>query len=294
MPWFPLLAMFLQAGPPAPSLDYDRTAPLEVETREMAVRDGVRIQSISFAGPKGGRAEGFLVAPEKTIGKTGGIVWMHSGGKYENLPDAVLAAQIGAVSIVLEPSEPDEDPVKWRDAMIRAVVSIRRAFDVLAARADVDPRRIAYAGHSFGAMMGVVAVSDKRFKAAVFEVGLLGMSIHIRTSPHPWAAGIRKELGDKLEPFLKVLEPLDAVHYVGQLSPTVLLFQSARLDMGVPEKDALDFYNAASTPKRLEWYNTGHDVLDIAAISDRMRFLAGQLGLQPAEPVLKAKIGVAK
>ena len=177
---------------------------------------------------------------------------MHSGGAYENLPDAILAARQG-----------------------------------------VDSRRIAFVGHSFGAMMGAVAAADKRFKAAVFEVGLLGMSVHIRTSPHPWAAGARKDLGDKLDHFLTVIEPLDASHYIGQLSPTVLLFQSARMDLGVPEKDTLDFYNAASEPKELRWYNSGHDVLDIAAISDRLRFLATQLGLQPVEPVLKRKIGLA-
>jgi dipeptidyl aminopeptidase/acylaminoacyl peptidase len=48
---------------------------------------------------------------------------MHSGGAYENLPDAILAARQG-----------------------------------------VDSRRIAFVGHSFGAMMGAVAAADKRFK----------------------------------------------------------------------------------------------------------------------------------
>jgi hypothetical protein len=42
----------------------------------------------------------------------------------------------------------------------------------------------------------------------------------------------------------------------------------------------------------LKWYDTAHDVLDIAAISDRARFLDSQLGLKPIEPILKAKIGV--
>jgi len=34
--------------------------------------------------------------------------------------------------------------------------------------------------------MGIDAVaSDRRFKAAVFEVGLPGMSVHLRTAPIP-------------------------------------------------------------------------------------------------------------
>jgi len=142
-------------------------------------------------------------------------------------------------------------------------------------------------------MMGTVATAvDRRFKATVFEVGLLGMSIHIRTSPHPWAQGVRGEKGDKLEEFLQGIEPLDAGHYVGRLAPTVLLFQSARMDPGVPDKDAQGFFDAASEPKQLKWYDTGHEVLDIAAISDRARFLSAQLHLPPIEPILKEKIGV--
>jgi hypothetical protein len=49
----------------------------------------------------------------------------------------------------------------------------------------------------------------------VFEVGLLGMSIHIGTSPHPWAEGIRKALGKDLPRFLEVTSVVDDKHYIG-------------------------------------------------------------------------------
>lgn len=57
-----------------------------MEVKDLATRDGVRVSSISLASPKGGRAEGMLVALVGTRGKTGAIVWMHSGGAYENQP----------------------------------------------------------------------------------------------------------------------------------------------------------------------------------------------------------------
>lgn len=82
--------------------------------------------------------------------------------------------------------------------MIRSIVNIRRAVNILAAREDVDARRIAFVGHSFGAMMGAVAAADKRFNAAVSE-------------------------GDRAAGCF-ALYP--------------------RMDLGVPEKDSLDFYNA--------------------------------------------------
>lgn len=285
---FPLA--LLLAGP----FDYDKRLPLDVQEHEVAVRDGTRVSLLSYASPKGGRTDAMLVVPSGLKGKTAAIVWIHSQGYFNQLSDAMLMARAGAVSLLLTPSAADSlDAAQWGDRMIATVVNIRRAVDLLAARPDVDPRRIALVGHSYGAMMGCDAAAvDKRFKAAVFEVGLLGMSVHIGTSPHPWAAGIRKALGAKLAGFLAAIEPFDATHYVGQLAPTALLFQSARLDPGVPDKDAQDFFNAASEPKELKWYDTGHEVLDIAAISDRARFLAHQLGLAPIAPILKAKIGL--
>ena len=73
--------------------------------------------------------------------------------------------------------------------MIDAVVGIRRGLDLLLQRIDIDPQRPAFVGHGYGAMMGIDAVaSDRRLKTAVFEVGLPGMSVHLRTAPIPFAA----------------------------------------------------------------------------------------------------------
>lgn len=118
------------------------------------------------------------------------------------------------------------------------------------------------------------------------------MSVHLRTAPIPFAADIRKRLGPQLDSALSLIEPLDAIHYVGSLPSIALLFQSARLDPGVTEAQAQTLFDAASPPKTLKWYDTAHDVVDIAAISDRARFLATHLGLKRIDPILKAKIGV--
>ncbi len=288
----PLILAILASAADPPFLDYDKNTPIDLKEQSMSARDGITVSFINFVNPKGGRAYGMLVVPP-VKNKTAGIVWAHSSGFYNQLPDAMLMARNGAVSMLLELSSSTDSPEAARTEMIRSVTSLRRGVDILTARPDVDAQDLAFVGHSYGAMMGTVAAAvDRRFKAAVFEVGLLGMSIHIRTSPHPWAEGVRAEKGDKLEDFLRGIEPLDAGHYVGRLAPTALLFQSARMDLGVPEKDAQDFFDAASQPKQLRWYDTGHEVLDIAAISDRARFLSTQLGLPPIEPILKAKIGV--
>uniref|UniRef100_Q026C7 Peptidase S9 prolyl oligopeptidase catalytic domain-containing protein n=1 Tax=Solibacter usitatus (strain Ellin6076) TaxID=234267 RepID=Q026C7_SOLUE len=219
---------------------------------------------------------------------------MHSSGAMAWLGDAILLAQSGAVSLIVNSpaSVAAGTPEGDREAMIAAVVTLRRAADLLEARDDVDARRIAVVGHSFGAMMVAVAASiDPRFKAAVFEAGLLGMSIHIGTSPHPWAQGIRKELGAGLPRYLEVISVVDAAHYIGHAPAIPKLFQSAWYDPGVPHQDSLKFYEEASGPKEMKWYDTAHDIDDIAAVADRTRFLAKALGLSGAETALGTKTG---
>jgi dienelactone hydrolase len=275
--------------------DYDRSLPLDPHEHEISVLNGARVALVNFAVTPSVRADGLLVTPAPGKAKAGAIVWVHSNGVYQQLPDAMLLAQTGAVSLLINPIGPNwgEPPETWRGPMIDVVVSIRRGVDLLLQRSDVDPQRLGFAGHSYGAMMGIDAVgSDRRFKAAVFEVGLPGMSVHLRTASIPFAADIRKRLGPQLDSALSLIEPLDAIHYVGSLAPIALLFQSAHLDPGVTDAQAQTLFDTASEPKTLKWYDTAHDVVDIAAISDRARFLATHLGLKRIDPILKAKIGV--
>jgi cephalosporin-C deacetylase-like acetyl esterase len=176
---------------------YDRSAPLDVRLTSKGSRGAYTLYDIAYSLPGKQVVDGYLAVPQAR-GRKPAVIWMHSSGALSWLGDAVLLAQCGAVSLVVNaPAGVGGGAAEGdRDAMILAVVALRRAVDVLEARDDVDPQRIAIAGHSFGAMMSAVAASvDPRFKAAVFEVGLLGMSIHIGTSPHPWAQGVRpKEL----------------------------------------------------------------------------------------------------
>ena len=273
---------------------YDRAAALDVKETEMSSRAGFKLYSISYALPKVGRISGFLVSPDGA-GRKPAIVWMHSGGPIQYLGNAVLMAKAGAVSLLVGQAEgtPGGTPEQARDQLITDIIGLRRAADFLETRDDVDPARLALVGHSYGAMMGAVAASiDSRFRAAVFESGLLGMSIHIGTSPGSWAEGVRKELGGGLPHFLEVISVVDAKNYIGHAPAIPKLFQSAWYDPGVPHKDAQDFFQAASEPKELKWYDTGHDIDDLAAMADRAQFLARSLRLKNIEHLLREKINL--
>ena len=56
--------------------------------------------------------------------------------------------------------------------LIQQIVDMRRGADLLLARKDVDPKRLAYVGHSYNASGGgFLSGIDKRFKAFVFDGG---------------------------------------------------------------------------------------------------------------------------
>ena len=163
------------------------------------------------------------------------------------------------------------DSAQDYDHSVEQVRALRRALDVLLARPDVDKTRVAYVGHDFGAMYGaVLAGVDPRVNAALaLQAGT--------TSFADWFLLSAKLAGAERERFVKKLEPLDPVHYVGQARAPVY-FQFANEDVYVPKASADAFFAAAAEPKEIHWYEAGHGLSE-QAVRDRQDWLAARLGL---------------
>ncbi len=260
---------------------YDSSKPIAVNVISDSDDGILTAQTIEFDAGGGQKCSAELIFPDRA-GRYPAVVWLGSGDKdWERY--ALEFSKLGAVSIL--PDWCGDAPVtnahgQYHDRILM-IIDVRRAVDILSARNDVDRNRLALVGHSGGTLLGAVAVAvDKRFKAAVFEVGLQGYTYHICTSPHPFAVGVRNQLKDQVLNFASVLAPLDATLYVGDEAPTVLLFQSARWDEGVAPSEAQAFFDAASQPKQLKWYDTGHK-MDLPAVTkDRTEFLKHELGMK--------------
>jgi fermentation-respiration switch protein FrsA (DUF1100 family) len=89
--------------------------------------------------------------------------------------------------------------------------------------------------------------------------------------------------GERLEHYRRTLAEIDPAVWVGRAAPTPLLFQAALHDEFFTEEQAREFFERASDPKSLEWYDAGH-CLDETARRDRIAWLAGQLSLGRREP----------
>ncbi len=283
-------------------LDYDPAVPLDLREIRIEERDGARIQDVTFASP-GGAVSAYIVEPTPVVSThapaTGpnraGIVFFHwleygapTSNRTEFLPDAVTLAEHagrggadgnGVVSVLIQGAFPWTDPpadlAHDRAAVVAEVLKVRRAIDLLLARGDVDPGRIAVVGHDYGAMYAILLAGvDPRPVAFVL---MAATPRHADWNIPFWleSAGL-DDAGQAA--YRAGMAPLDPISAVGSAAPASLLFQFARTDFYIPESVALSFYAAASEPKRLELFDAEHPLNDEATTS-RLVWLRGQLGV---------------
>ena len=300
----------LAQNPSTPSInelqhlfDYDQNKPVDVKEVGVINRNGVRIYDITYASPKSGRVTAYLVVPVGR-GRFAGVVFGHwgYGTRTEFLPEALLYAKAGVVSLLVDDlgvrpapwrrTAPGTEPEAVRDNFIQSVVDLRRGIDLLRARSDVDPGRIAYVGHSSGARWGaILSAIDRRLKTVVLMAGVPTEATIFMESDDPDYVGFRETTPkEQMDNYFRLVSPLDAVNYVAHAAPTPLLFQFARFEQYFNETAMQRYARAASEPKLVLWYDTGHGLNDVRPLIDRAKWLQKQIGMKPVGPILRRNL----
>lgn len=274
--------------------DYDRKMSLDINEIRVIDRGNVRIRDITYASPKGGRVTAYVVEPKRK-GRFAGVVFGHwgYGARAEFLQEAIQYAKAGVVSIMID--YPWVRPAPWRrdvppgtqaegvrDVWMAAVIDLRRAIDLLETRADVDPNRIAYVGHSVGAQWGaILSAIDDRVRAAVLIGGIPSETVMLLENDDPKFVEFRKNTTkEQRDNYFKITGVMDAIKYIPYAAPTPLLFQFAQFERHFNEAAMIRYAQAASEPKVVKWYATGHEVNDPQALIDRAVWLQKQLGIK--------------
>ena len=279
--------------------DYDAKQPLDIHDKVIEEFHGGTLHDITYTSPRGGPVGAYLVVPS---GKSpfAAVLFGHwgNGTRAEFIPEAKLYARAGAVSLI--PDYPWDRPQPWhktpdhfdkpqldREIEIQAVVDLRRGIDFLLARPDVDPKRLAYVGHSYGAQWGsILSAVDKRMKTSVLMAGVAEMADILLRSDDPGMVDFRKnQPAGQLEKYAQVTGDIDAIHFVGRASPIPLLLQFATYEQYFDKTSMQHYVVAASDPKKVLYYDTGHDLNDPQALEDRYDWLVNYINLR-REPVL--------
>lgn len=269
---------------------YDQSRPIARQDAGLANKDyPIAIHDITFDGGKE-RVPAFLLMPPGK-GPYPAVIYLHGqgGNRLEMLYSASWLAGRRAVALTVEsPYSPSrsiqlgrgvEGLRRERDRTVMSIVELRRAVDLLQSLPQVDDDRIGFVGYSAGARMGaILAGVERRIKAYVFmSAGEDSVQAFLDVLP--------KNLHEEVRP---LLEDTDGLKYIGQASPSKLLFQAGRKDKVVPRKALMTLYRAGSSPKELRWYDAGHDLAVPKAQREQLAWLARELEIEgpPVEGAL--------
>ena len=290
--------------------DYDQTESLDVQITQTDFdpKLNVKINDINYVSPVDGRVTALMIEPLKLdpAKKYAGIIFLHwgQGDRSEFVWEAALYANAGAICISLDapwnrpepwkqPGEDFNNPEQSKQMYIQNIKDLRRAVDLLIETGNVDPERIAYIGHSFGATQGgVFAGIEKRVKTFVLMGGLPSLIDFSTKGARKFdnlVALLEKYLSkEQLDNYVEVLTPLTPINYIGYTSPSSIFMQFGSYDSWIPEKAAENYFNAASEPKKVEWYLTSHEFTDLGALVDRAEWLKIEIGIDSITDLLKS------
>lgn len=243
--------------------DYDASAPLNINWWTEYPDQNAIIHTLSYQGTDRCQVDALLVTPEGE-GPYPAVIFMHRGDEFKTqyLDEAILLAGQGVVSL-LPASAFDTGCDTFgsrtqRQGYIDTVLFIRRGVDLLETLPQVDPSRLAYVGHSFGATWGgVVAGVEPRLHSFVLIAGLVNISDY-------------EAFG---------MEELDALNYIGQAVNDAFLFQFSFTDRYISEADARLYIAYTPGNPTVLWYDSTHEDLQYDGQVDRVAWLLDQLNV---------------
>jgi dienelactone hydrolase len=297
-----LLAAAAVAGEPQPGaapptlFAYDATKPLQLQDRVVEIREYATVHDISYLSTDGNTISAYLVSPRRR-GSFAGVLFGHwgNGTRAEFLPEAELYARAGAVSLLPDYAwdrlgadrksvDHFTDPQVDRSIFAQAVIDLRRGLDVLLRQPGVDPKRIAYVGHSYGAQWGVIlAAVDRRVATVVLMGGVPQAADLFLHTNNPDLIGLRNSLPPgQLEKYVDTIGELDGMRFISRVTPIPVFLQFAKYEQYF-DREAADRYIAvAREPKRIKWYDTDHELNDPQSLRDRVAWLTERVGLSHA------------
>jgi dienelactone hydrolase len=282
--------------------EYDIKSGLDLRETNVEKRGDVRMIELNYAGASGDRVPAYLLIPSGK-GPFAGIIWAHwlkpgsrLTDKDEFLEEAVALAHAGVVSVLVDAPQVRHDFVPEKDkagmetvrqqgeAGGHEVIDLRRAVDLLYARADVDRKRIGYVGHGWNAHTGaILAGVETRIDSYVLMAGTYATEETYFASKDPKILAQRKQLGDEaLRDYFYNYAWDDPAYFLGHTDRESIFLQFASGDSISKEQAQkyLDMFSAKD--KKMEFYDGGA-ALNVAARLERDRWLQKQLGFKKVD-----------
>jgi dipeptidyl aminopeptidase/acylaminoacyl peptidase len=253
------------AAPPAaadkPPYPVDHDAPLDPQQKVVEQAPKYTKLRVEFNGIRKDRVPGFLYLPKDNQKTHPAVLLQYGSGGNKGTNYIVALGQqfVGRGFVVLTIDSPNkgERKPKTGRSLLQSLAEqgqfrwycgdYSRAVDYLVTRPEVDPRRVGYAGVSWGAITGVTfAAHDSRIKAVASIVG---------------GGNFMGTIADKVQMPPEVVEmarSFDPVYHVPLIAPRPLLLLNVTKDQLVPRFFAESLQNAAGEGAKKVWLDTDH------------------------------------
>ena len=189
-----------------------------------------------------------------------GIASLSIDAQYHG--DRAVVGKSGDIHLVGDPD--------MRDAFIQTVIDLRRAVDFLASKPEIDPKRIGYMGFSQGGIIGGTFIGvEPRINASILAVAGGGLI----------AAGKERGLftDSNADAFATAARLTDPIYFIMGYAGRPLLMLSAKKDELIPKAMTDALYGAASEPKEIVWFNSGHALTPTALLVNVKAFFQKHL-----------------
>ncbi|MFZ9682785.1 MAG: alpha/beta hydrolase family protein, partial [Cephaloticoccus sp.] len=165
-----------------------------------------------------------------------------------------------------------------RTEQIQHIQELRRGFDLLLARPDVDPARLAFIGRSHGGAMGVLLAGiEPRITTAILIVADGGLVEHFQAggAATEWFESIPEDTRRAWIAAMSLVEPSRFMSPTPSLS---ILYQNGRQDDAVIPVLAESLHAKARGDFEVRWYDAGHR-LNVQSFIDQLTWLHERRGM---------------
>jgi dienelactone hydrolase len=263
--------------PEGSSSSHSENADIQKRDVSCIILDGIVRNTFVFDTGLGYPRVAQIIKPEHGFCQPG-ILFLHwyepeakDSNRTQFVDEAVLLAQKGFISLLIETMWSDRDWFYKRTHAddhpnsVRQIRELELAVGILLSTPEVDPERIAYVGHDFGAMYGVVLASTiRKPHSFIFIAGTPRLS--------DWYLYYPNMAGSAREFYMQKISEFDPLNYIQGIAPCPILFQFGTNDPHVPRERAEMIFSKAGEPKEIRWYNAGH-ALNAQATLERIDWL---------------------
>jgi len=245
--------------------EYDQNFPLEVSVDTLSDR----AFHITFTSVHGKQVPALLSLPEKGEAPYPVVIAQHGLGDHKDVDymrygDKILSEHGFAVMRIdfelhgeretqnFDQSMIQKYPYTFTNALSQTVFDLRRVTDYLDSRSDIDANHTAFLGISLGGIAGTVFCGvEPRVEYAIIIIA---------------GGGLEFVFGPGSDEKQAMMAPVEPLNFVKQIAPHPLLFINAEHDETIPKAASVALHAAASEPKEIVWYDSGHKIKDIARV----------------------------